>query len=336
MTSIAAENAPENADFIGCWNENPHPEVGAFPPSCRATASSTVTSRYLFSASSGGSRARLWLRLRGDEPRARAPRRSAGEVLGLDCTEPSSTSPTGGRDEAGPERARRAGDAQDHPLRRARFDVAFARFGVMFFESAVRALRNVHRSLVPGGNVCLIVWREASPTTPHGARRRRSYASTSRRQGRARQTCGPGPFSWGDEETDRRMLAAGGFEEWLSSHETTSTCASAGPWMRRSTTRSSSAHPARSSVKPAKRGPPATRDPSEARGAVPPPRARGGRLYAVQYVDDPRAKESRRALTNARHGDGSGSEGVAGDHWIVIARRLAEAINIPGRSTHAL
>ena len=25
------------------------------------------------------------------------------------------------------------------------------------------------------------------------------------------QTCGPGPFSWADEETDRAMLAAAGF-----------------------------------------------------------------------------------------------------------------------------
>jgi len=29
--------------------------------------------------------------------------------------------------------------------------------------------------------------------------------------GDSAQTCGPGPFSWADEETDREMLAAAGF-----------------------------------------------------------------------------------------------------------------------------
>jgi hypothetical protein len=29
--------------------------------------------------------------------------------------------------------------------------------------------------------------------------------------GESAQTCGPGPFSWADEETDRQMLAAAGF-----------------------------------------------------------------------------------------------------------------------------
>src|SRR6185295_10185225 len=31
--------------------------------------------------------------------------------------------------------------------------------------------------------------------------------------GPSAQTCGPGPFSWADEETDRGMLAAAGFTE---------------------------------------------------------------------------------------------------------------------------
>jgi SAM-dependent methyltransferase len=102
------------------------------------------------------------------------------------------------------------GDAQQHPLAEGHYDLAFARFGVMFFESAVRALRNVRRALVPGGKVCLIVWRTLADNPAWGT------AKTLVREflpppGPAAQTCGPGPFSWGDEETDREMLAAAGF-----------------------------------------------------------------------------------------------------------------------------
>ncbi len=39
------------------------------------------------------------------------------------------------------------------------YDAAFSRFGVMFFASAVQAMRNTHRALKPGGKLYLIVWR---------------------------------------------------------------------------------------------------------------------------------------------------------------------------------
>ncbi|HLK35214.1 MAG TPA: hypothetical protein VKU41_00590, partial [Polyangiaceae bacterium] len=89
---------------------------------------------------------------------------------------------------------------------------AFSRFGVMFFESAVRALRNVHGALVSGGKVCLIVWRNLADNPAWGS------AKTVVREflpppGPSAQTCGPGPFSWADEQTDREMLAAAGFRQ---------------------------------------------------------------------------------------------------------------------------
>jgi ubiquinone/menaquinone biosynthesis C-methylase UbiE len=136
-----------------------------------------------------------------------------GEVLGLDCTSAFLEIANRERDEAGLANVRyELGDAQSHPLPGGHFDVAFARFGVMFFESAVRALRNVHRALVPGGKVCLIVWRGIDHNPAWGAAKAvvREFLPPP---GPAARTCGPGPFSWADEETDREMLAAGGFKE---------------------------------------------------------------------------------------------------------------------------
>ena len=40
-----------------------------------------------------------------------------------------------------------------------RFDYAFSRMGTMFFANPVAALRNVRRSLVPGGQLVMVVWR---------------------------------------------------------------------------------------------------------------------------------------------------------------------------------
>jgi SAM-dependent methyltransferase len=136
-----------------------------------------------------------------------------GEILGLDCTTAFLDIANRERDEAGVQNVRyELGDAQAHPLAPSSFDVAFARFGVMFFESAVRALRNVHRALVPGGKLCLVVWRSLAEN-PAWSAAKTVVLEYLPPPGPKAQTCGPGPFSWADQETDRNMLAAGGFTE---------------------------------------------------------------------------------------------------------------------------
>jgi SAM-dependent methyltransferase len=40
-----------------------------------------------------------------------------------------------------------------------RYDFAFSRMGTMFFANPVAALRNVRKALVPGGRLCMVVWR---------------------------------------------------------------------------------------------------------------------------------------------------------------------------------
>jgi SAM-dependent methyltransferase len=134
----------------------------------------------------------------------------AGEVLGLDCTEAFLEIANRERDQAAFAHVRyELGDAQAHPLRENYYDVAFARFGVMFFESAVRALRNSYRALRPGGKVCLIVWRALADNPAWGAAKAAALEYLPPPADGAK-TCGPGPFSWADEETDRQMLAAAG------------------------------------------------------------------------------------------------------------------------------
>ena len=137
----------------------------------------------------------------------------SGEVLGLDCTDAFLEIANRERDEAGLPHVRyELGDAQVHPVREGHYDVVYSRFGVMFFQSAVRALRNSHRALKPGGRVCLIVWRSLAENPCWGAAKAIAlrYLPPA---GEGAMTCGPGPFSMADEDTDRRMLAAAGFPQ---------------------------------------------------------------------------------------------------------------------------
>ena len=202
----------ENEDFIGCWNEILTPKWVRFRHllSGNGKLHSDVAfprfdirsgNRVLDFGCGFGETCLEIARLVGP----------SGEVLGLDCTTAFLDIANRERDEAGLRHVRyELGDAQTYPLAAGHFDAAFARFGVMFFESAVRALRNVHRALVPGGKVCLIVWRSLADNPAWGAAKAvvREFLPPP---GPGAQTCGPGPFSWADEETDRSMLAAAGF-----------------------------------------------------------------------------------------------------------------------------
>jgi SAM-dependent methyltransferase len=210
MTATAAENA----DFIGCWNQILTPKWIRFRHLLSGNGklhSDIAMSRFgirpgqrVLDFGCGFGETSLELgRLVGP----------AGEVLGLDCTSAFLEIAECEREQAGALNVRyELGDAEVHPLAPQSYDMAYARFGVMFFESAVRALRNVHRALVPGGSVCLIVWRGLADNPAWGAAKDvvRKYLPAP---GAGAATCGPGPFSWADEETDRRMLVAAGFSD---------------------------------------------------------------------------------------------------------------------------
>ncbi len=101
-------------------------------------------------------------------------------------------------------------DAQVDDLR-GPYDRAFSRFGTMFFSSPVAALRNVRRSLAPGGSLVMVVWRrrEDNPWAHAAERAVREILPPIEHTDEA--TCGPGPFSMAGADTLSAQLLAAGF-----------------------------------------------------------------------------------------------------------------------------
>ncbi len=136
----------------------------------------------------------------------------SGKVVGVDCTEAFLEIAQQEQAAAGVTNVEYLlGDAMTQELPADSFDVAFSRFGIMFFQSAVMALKNAHGALKPGGKLGLIVWRslQENPCWRLAKEIALKYLPPP---GDQAKTCGPGPFSWGNEETDRAMLQAAGFD----------------------------------------------------------------------------------------------------------------------------
>jgi len=136
-----------------------------------------------------------------------------GEVFGLDCTQAFLDIANKERDESGITNVTFAlGDAQTYDLPENYYDVVYSRFGVMFFQNVVYALKNAHKALKPGGKLCMIVWRTLGDNPCWGLAKDIALRHLPP-PGDNAQTCGPGPFSMANEETDRGMMKAAGFED---------------------------------------------------------------------------------------------------------------------------
>jgi ubiquinone/menaquinone biosynthesis C-methylase UbiE len=94
-----------------------------------------------------------------------------------------------------------------------RFDMAFSRFGTMFFANPVHALRNVREALHPGGRLCMVVWRRkldndwlhrAEVVTSDFLEKPETYDEP---------TCGPGPFSMANADTVSDIVLAAGYRD---------------------------------------------------------------------------------------------------------------------------
>lgn len=94
-----------------------------------------------------------------------------------------------------------------------RFDMAFSRFGTMFFANPVAAMRNVGEALAPGAPLVMVVWRQRvdndwlyrSQTIVEGI--------VPRPEEHDEPTCGPGPFSMANGDTTSDILLAAGFTD---------------------------------------------------------------------------------------------------------------------------
>ena len=93
------------------------------------------------------------------------------------------------------------------------FDYAFSRFGTMFFANPVPALRNMRRALVPGGRLCMVVWRRKldNPWIHRAELVVKPHLKEDENADEPR--CGPGPFSMADADTTSAILVAAGFQE---------------------------------------------------------------------------------------------------------------------------
>jgi SAM-dependent methyltransferase len=134
-----------------------------------------------------------------------------GSVLGVDCTRAFLDIAERERVSAGMANVEyRLTDIEAAELAPASIDVAVSRFGIMYCASPVRALRAIGRALVPGGQLGLIAWRSIR----YNACWKLAEEVALRHlppPGEQAQTCGPGPFSMADAETDRRILEAAGY-----------------------------------------------------------------------------------------------------------------------------
>jgi ubiquinone/menaquinone biosynthesis C-methylase UbiE len=138
----------------------------------------------------------------------------AGAAIGVDCA--SNFIAVASRE------ARKAGassiefliaDVQTDDLR-GPYDHAFSRFGAMFFNLPVAALRNVCKALNPGGGLAMIVWRkrEDNPWIHKAEAKVRQIVPVVSHEESDQVHCGPGPFSMAGADMVSDMLKIAGFE----------------------------------------------------------------------------------------------------------------------------
>jgi ubiquinone/menaquinone biosynthesis C-methylase UbiE len=93
------------------------------------------------------------------------------------------------------------------------FDMAFARFGTMFFANPVVAMRNVRAALVPDGRLCMVVWRQKLDNEWLHQAEVVVERFLEHNEESDEPTCGPGPFSMAGADTTSDVLIHAGFAE---------------------------------------------------------------------------------------------------------------------------
>jgi SAM-dependent methyltransferase len=139
-------------------------------------------------------------------------RRGAREVVGVDVAPRfvASARAAGERSGLGSPRFE-VRDVQSDPLD-GPYDLAFSRFGTMFFASPVAALRNVRRALAQEGELCLVVWRKREDNPCFHLAQQISDELLPLPETTDEPTCGPGPFSMASADLVSEQLGLAGFE----------------------------------------------------------------------------------------------------------------------------
>jgi ubiquinone/menaquinone biosynthesis C-methylase UbiE len=135
-----------------------------------------------------------------------------GSVLAMDCCD--------GFLEYGRRDAKAAGianitfleaDVQSYPFK-SDHDFCFSRFGTQFFENPVAGLRNMRKSLKPGGTMTMIVWRGINDN-PWLGHAKQIVLQHLPPPGEGALTCGPGPFSMADTGVVTKQLEIAGYRD---------------------------------------------------------------------------------------------------------------------------
>ncbi len=102
-------------------------------------------------------------------------------------------------------------DVQTYPFK-PEYDFCFSRFGTQFFENPVAGLRNMRKSLKPGGTMTMIVWRgiNDNPWLGHAKQIALKFLPPP---GDNAQSCGPGPFSMADTGVVTKQLEIAGYKD---------------------------------------------------------------------------------------------------------------------------
>jgi ubiquinone/menaquinone biosynthesis C-methylase UbiE len=134
-----------------------------------------------------------------------------GAVLGLDIAPRFVAASIDEAARAGARNVRFAvADVQTAALEGA-FDMAFARFGTMFFANPVAAMRNIRHSLVPGGRLVMTVWRQKVENEWMYRAQQIVERFVTKPEEYDEPTCGPGPFSMAGADTTSGILLAAGY-----------------------------------------------------------------------------------------------------------------------------
>ena len=135
-----------------------------------------------------------------------------GSVLAVDCCD--------GFLEYGRRDAKAAGidnitfleaDVQTYPFAPVH-NFCFSRFGTQFFENPVAGLRNMRKSLKPGGTMTMIVWRGINDN-PWLGFAKEVVLQYLPPPGENALTCGPGPFSMADTGVVTKQLEIAGYKD---------------------------------------------------------------------------------------------------------------------------
>jgi SAM-dependent methyltransferase len=104
------------------------------------------------------------------------------------------------------------GDVQEVDLG-GPYDCIYSRFGTMFFLSPMRAMKNVHAHLAPGGCFAMVVWRKREDNVwLHAAETCVREIIPEEEEIVDEPTCGPGPFSMAGADFVSDVMMHAGFE----------------------------------------------------------------------------------------------------------------------------